>query len=261
MGRIRAFEFNELPWVPGFIRDSITETLGLAWRKSGAFSSVGDAFADFCRRSGCRVFLDLGSGSGEPVALLAEALAEKGIDTISFILSDLYPHVPSMERVAARHPGVRFHPLPVDASDVPGDIRCDAYTIMTAFHHFPPPVAAAILADCARKRKPIFIMDGPSLRHMFTSIPFGLMPSAVFTMFANPFLAPEDRLLKIFFTYLIPLIPLADMWDSLVSALRFYSSAELLDMARGISGDFDWECREIRTPRGLPLTIFTGIPR
>jgi len=261
MGRIRAFEFNENPWVPGFVRDSITETLGRAWRMSGAFGAVGDAFADFCRRSGCRVFLDLGSGSGEPVALLAEALAQRGHDSVSFILSDLFPNVPCMEKVAARHPEVRFRPEPVDAAHVPDDLQCDAYTVLTAFHHFPPPLAAAVLADCVRRRRAIFIVDGLDLRRMLKGMPIRLMPVGALALFANPFLTRKDRLLKAVFTFLLPLIPLAGMWDSLVSALRFYSPSGFAAMTEDLTGDYQWEFRELKTSAGLSLNVFTGIPR
>ena len=62
-------------------------------------------------------------------------------------------------------------------------------------------------------------------------------------------------------TDLIPLIPIAGLWDAVISMLRFYSDAELFELTKDLPDDFVWEYREINASLGLPLTIFTGIPK
>jgi hypothetical protein len=118
--RLHAFEFNERPECPAFVRDAIVEALGTGLRWGRMYDAVGPVFAEFCARAGCTEVLDLCSGSGEPVSILLDALARSGVGTFGtgdqagspvapprFLLSDLFPNVAAMARVAARHPGRR----------------------------------------------------------------------------------------------------------------------------------------------------------
>jgi len=259
MRRVQAFEFNERPETPGFIRDAITEVLGMVWRVIRVVNPVGPAFAEFCRNAGCLRVLDLASGSGEPASILMDGLQREGDSTVRLVLSDLYPKVGPMERVAARYSGrievVRF---PVDAADVPGEIACDACSIVGAFHHFPPDLAVRILADCVKKRRAVFILDVPpqTVRRFLLLFPL----PGVLALLLNPLVTREARLSKALFTYLVPAIPLLGTWDFFVSALRFYSEDEYREMARQAGGEYRWEYREIPFFPGGRLGVFSGIP-
>jgi len=259
MRRIHAFEFNERPETPGFIRDSITEILGMVWRVIRVRNPLGPIFAEFCSRAGCRRVLDLASGSGEPASILVEGLIRQGEPSVSMILSDLYPKVRSMEQVAARYPGrVEVARCPVDAADVPPEIDCDGCTIVGAFHHFPPELGARILADCVRKRRAVFILDVPH-RFVWAFLLLFPVPGSL-ALFLNPLLSREARLRQALLTYIVPVIPLLGTWDFLVSALRFYSEAEYREMAAQAGGNYRWEYREILFFPGVSLAVFSGIP-
>jgi len=257
--RVQAFEFNERPETPGFVRDAITEVLGMVWRLFRIRDPLGPVFSDFCRRAGCRRVLDLASGSGEPASLLAEGLIRQGDDSVSLVLSDLYPKPGPMERVAARYPGrMEIWRQPVDAADVPDEIPCDGCTIVGAFHHFPPALATRILADCVRKRRPVFIVDVPR-----GAVPWFLLlfpVPGVPALLLNPLLSREDRLGKAVFTYLVPAIPVLGAWDFLVSASRFYSEGEYRAMAEQAGSGFRWEYREVKSLPGARLAVFSGLP-
>lgn len=260
MDRIHAFEFNERPETPAFIRDSITEILGGVWRILRFGNPLGPVFSEFCQRAGARRILDLASGSGEPAALLMDGLIRQGDTSTHLTLSDLFPKVPAMERVAVRHPGrIDVARVPVDAADVPEGIDCDGCTIVGAFHHFPPDLATRILADCVSKGRSIFILDVPGSAFWAFLLLFPI--PGFFSLLAHPLLTREDRLLKALFTYLVPLIPALGSWDYLVSALRFYSEAEYRNMADRTGGDYAWEYCEVSFLPGARLAVFWGIPR
>lgn len=258
MARIQAFEFCENPSTPRFIRESLIETLGSTLRSAGIYDPAAPLFAEFCRRTKCDSILDLGSGSGEPVSVLVDSLQRQGVPSPRFYLSDLLPNIPAMTRVAERHPEhIRVIEEAVDATDVARKFKQPARTIISAFHHFPPELARGILADCARQRRAVFILEGfPRDLRALTPIFAG----AALPVLANPFTSDKDRLLKAWFTYVQPVIPVLGIWDAIVSVLRVYTEEELMEMVKPFRKKFSWEYHRIPTLLGGTLTVFMGIP-
>ena len=63
-------------------------------------------------------------------------------------------------------------------------------------------------------------------------------------------------LVRFFWTYLIPIVPLATCWDGIVSLLRVYSPQELNELTTQIHCDeYIWEIGQAST--GTPLFVFT----
>jgi len=258
MRRIHAFEFHERSECPGVIRESIVETLGRGLRWGRVYGGVGERFADFCQRAGCDTVLDLCSGSGEPVAILLDALARKGIKAPKFITSDLFPNLVAMNRVADRWPGqITVRAEPVDATQVPPDLPHQARTVISAFHHFPPQLAARMLADAVAKRRAIFIVEPfPRRFSRFAA----MLPALAASMYINPLLAGSQRMLKALLTYGLPVVPALGLWDGLVSTLRMYSRSELKQMAADLGGGYRWQFHEVPFFPGGLATVFEGIP-
>ncbi|MEW5734642.1 MAG: hypothetical protein AB1921_07290 [Thermodesulfobacteriota bacterium] len=256
--RIQAFEFNDNPRVPRFLRDSIVEILGLGLRLGNVLAPVGPVFMEFCQRAGVDEVLDLCSGTGEPAAILVNTLKRAGFCPPTFYISDLFPNREAMERSVSRHPDKLVAvPEPVDATDVPERLDRSGRCIINAFHHFRPELGAAILADCVAKRRPVFLAEG------FNRRPAGFFPlliPLVLAHYLNPFFAKRDRGLKLFFTYLVPAVSLLGTWDAVVSFLRTRTPEELFEMTRPISRGYVWEAREVPYPAGGANTVFFGIP-
>lgn len=63
-----------------------------------------------------------------------------------------------------------------------------------------------------------------------------------------PFVRPF-RWSRVFFTYVLPAIPMLFGWDGTVSALRAYSTDELLAIARAVPGSesYDWSAKNSGT--------------
>ena len=260
MRRLHLFEFNDIEACPKPFRDSVVETLGRGLRWSGLGDIIGPSFKLFAERTGTKRVLDLCSGTAEPVSILLNWLrkdAGRG-DVPHFLVSDLFPNLVCFRKAAKLLPGeVSAVEEPVDALGVDASIDHDTRTIINAFHHFPPELARGILADTVKQRKSIFIYEG------FTRTPYGIVPMGPFllaSLFSNPILAGSHRLVKAFFTYVVPLIPVISLWDGLVSTMRIYNESELLGMAEPLADDYCWEYREVPYYMGGKALVFTGIP-
>ncbi len=258
MPRLHAFEFNDSPACPRFVRESIVEVLGTTLRQGKIYDGVAPVFAEFCERAGADTVLDLCSGSGEPASIFIEALERVGVEPPTFVTSDLFPNLSRMDAVAARHPG-RVHVIreAVDATDVPSEIDQPARTIISAFHHFQPDLARGILVDCVAKRRPVFILE-PFPRELLRLV--SISCSAFFPLLLNPLTAERGRLQKALFTYVIGAIPLAGVWDAIISTCRVYSEAELREMVADSGSGFEWEYREVPYSMGGRAVVFYGVP-
>jgi len=260
MDRIQSFEFHDLPDCPEFIRESVTESLGNALRWGDIYSGgAADIFYDFCQKTNCNSLLDLCSGSGEPISILLDGMSETGLSAPDVTLSDLYPNSARMENVAGKHAGnIIIQHSPVDATNVPKDIKHSARSIISAFHHFPPDLAQGILKDCVEQEKAVFILEPMtgSINHTFS-----IASSLVAATALNPILTDQNRLMKALCTYTNPIIPMVNVWDALISLLRIHKEDSLREMVRPFGRDYCWEFHEIPVKWGGRVTVFTGWPK
>ena len=257
--RIQSFEFCERADVPRWIRESIVEILGMGLRASHVFQPVAPVFHALCQLIGANEVLDLGSGSGEPAALLIEELRRQGLAAPRFTLSDILPNLPALRKTASQHPKqLRIITEPLDATAIPGQFNQPLRTIINTFHHFPPPLAYKILADAIQKQRAIFIMES-STRRLHNS--WGLLPGLFRSYWQNPVCAAQDRFLKAFFSYVVPLIGICFTWDSFVSLARLYTEAELRKMASDAGGsNYTWVYQELAYPSLGRAVVFYGYP-
>ena len=77
----------------------------------------------------------------------------------------------------------------------------------------------------------------------------------------TPWIRPF-RWSRLFWTYLVPAVPMVTLFDGLVSCLRTYSVQELRDLIAGLDkNDYSWEVGTVRSGRSLtPITYLIGVP-
>jgi hypothetical protein len=199
---------------------------------------------------------DLCSGGG-PWPDLLPALRAAGVD-VPVCLTDKYPNTAALGRLAATMPGVRFEAESVSATDVPARLA-GFRTVFTAFHHFRPADARAILAAAVRDRQGIAIAEASSRSWVALAMQ-PLVPLAVLVL--TPAVRPF-RWSRLFWTYLVPVLPAAIMFDGVVSTLRVYTPEEMLRMGREVGGDdYEWEAG-VERPAGstIPIPYLIGVPR
>jgi len=66
----------------------------------------------------------------------------------------------------------------------------------------------------------------------------------------------------LFWTYLIPLVPMVTLFDGLVSCLRTYSIPELRGLtARVDTNGYRWDIGAVRSKKvPIPITYLIGVP-
>jgi len=192
--------------------------------------------------------LDLCSGSGGAMSIILDRLAMQGYPARA-TLTDLYPNPhPTSD------PRLVWLNEPVDAARVPANLN-GVLTMFSAFHHFRPQLAKAILKNAFDLRRPICIFESGQGTLTGIAMVF-LVPFNVLLMmpFARPF-----RWGYLVFTYLIPVLPLIILWDGIVSMLRVYSPEQMREMTADLqSPDYTWELGRLQVrgiPGGLPFII------
>lgn len=256
--RLHLFELEDQPWFPSILRDLATDYLHFIETKSALHRPVVPILGALLRETRQERVVDLCSGGGGPIPSLLEELTDRGISA-RFTLTDWYPNTSAFERVAAAAPSsISFVPEPIDARAVPAALT-GVRTMFNAFHHFAPDDAVAVLRSAAAAGQPIAIFEIPD-RRLRTLIPLFLLTCPI-VLLTTPFIRPF-RWSRLFWTYLLPLVPLTCWWDGWVSQLRAYTPEEMhrLAGAVGVAG-FSWKSG--RVPIGAvpgDLTYLVGMP-
>jgi len=241
--RLHLVEIHDLAACPASLRDALTDFLAFSVNLAGAYDPVGPMLRRAVARTKARRIVDLCSGAGGPWPRLADQVG------VPVLLTDLYPH----RNGAGKIP---LHPEPVDARAVPPDLE-GFRTIFTAFHHFRPDEARAILADAVRHGQGIGVFEIARRAVRETAI---IALTWLGMLAAAPFVRPW-RWSRFFWTYLPPVLPLVGTFDGVVSCLRTYSKAELAELVRGLDS-YEWEIGDFRggwSP--LRGTYMIGVPR
>ena len=130
-------------------------------------------------------------------------------------------------------------------------------TIFTAFHHFPPAEARAILADAVQRGQGIGVFEIARRAPLEIAV---VAFTWLGTLVSVPFMRPW-RWSRLVWTYLPPVLPIVGTFDGVVSCLRTYSKAELKELVRGLD-TYTWEIGDFRG-RWSPLrgTYLIGVTR
>lgn len=248
MRRLHLFEFGDQTWLPRPLREAEQAYLVTAYRLTPLARAWAEKFVS-ALRPGRRIdLLDLCSGAGGAMPSFLEELEKRGCAATA-VLSDLYP-----VGNGKPHPRLSWLPQPLDATRVPPELA-GVRTMFSAFHHFRPEAARAILADTFRCRRSICIFEFGSgtLLGVATMI---LVPLNVLALMA---LARPFRWGNLVFTYLIPVLPLMIFWDGVVSMLRLYSPEQMRALTAELQApDYIWEVGRLHVsgiPGGLPYLV------
>jgi hypothetical protein len=226
----------------------------------GTYRPIAPLLAEGLARTGQTRVLELGAGAGGGTETVLTALHAHGQPGATILLTDLYPQPVAWADIARRtHGAIGFELAPVNALSVPGHLA-GFRAIFSAFHHFPPNAAEAMLRDAVRAGTGIGVFEGAGKHWVELLLAWTVLPVAqlLLTPFYRPF-----RLSRLVFTYLIPLIPLCTIWDGSVSLLRMYSTPELLELARAADPDerFVWQAGKKRHWWGPEVTYLVGWPK
>jgi len=256
--RVHSFELEDQPWFPAAIRDLATDYLHFVEARCALHLPALPLLWEVLEATGTERVVDLCSGAGGMIPLIQQALAADGVP-VRFTLTDRYPNLPAFQAAAQAGGGaIDFVPEAVDARAVPPELR-GVRTLFNGFHHFPPGEAVQVLRDAVQARQPIAIFE-VSERSLSTLIPLALLTPLLVAL-ATPFIRPF-RWRRLFWTYVLPAVPLTCWWDGIISQLRAYTPAELEGLAREAGEDvYVWRTgkKALGSTPGM-LTYLLGYP-
>ncbi len=257
--RVQLFELEDQRWFPNLIRDFATDWLQhFAESALGLHRPVVPTLRDALLESDSRQIIDLCSGGSGPMLPVQKALRAEGL-SVRATLTDKFPNLEAFERARSQSGNmIEFVPESVDARAVPRELK-GFRTIFNSFHHFRPEDARTILRDAVAANQPIGIFELPE--RSLPIIASVLLTAPIMVLFMTPFIRPF-RWRRLFWTYVLPLVPLTCVWDGVVSHLRAYSLEELEDFARELRVEhYMWKAGRIRIPSTpAHVTYLVGYP-
>ncbi|MBF9238337.1 class I SAM-dependent methyltransferase [Hymenobacter sp. BT683] len=258
--RLRLFEFEDLPWFPAVIRAGMMDYLRFMISTLGTYRPIAPLLAEGLRHTNQTTVLELGAGAGGGTETVLRALEAQGLNDVRIVLTDLYPQPAAWADIAQRTQGrISHEAAAVNALAVPAHLL-GFRTLFSAFHHFPPDAAKAMLQDAVRAGTGIGVFEGAGKHWVELLLAWTVLPVA--QLLLTPFFRPF-RLSRLVFTYLIPIIPLCTIWDGSVSLLRMYSTDELLALAHSAdpAGRFEWQAGKKQHSWGPEVTYLIGWPK
>jgi len=255
MKRIHLFEFTDLPWYPQAFRCIQTDYLQFAATLGSGHKNLIPLFKKAMRQAGTTEIVDLCSGGTGPWIRLQEQLKQAGMD-VNVKLTDKFPNPKSVQKWSeTSRQGIEYLAEPIDAMNVPSHLK-GMRTMFEGFHHFKPEQASSILQDAVEKKAAIGIFEA-SLKPPLGFFILLLAPliTLLSYLLVTPFITPRI-LPRFFWTYLVPIVPLATCWDGVISLLRVYSIQELKELTHPLQHQgYTWEVGQAAT--GTPIFVFT----
>ncbi len=257
--RIQFLELEDLPWFPQVIRDGVTDFLNFIVSRAHLFEPIAPLLGGALERTGSKEVVDLCAGAGGPWLALKRYSNHGALRETKVLLTDFYPNVTTLEQTRAASAGdIDFVSEPVSAQHVPERLT-GFRTLFSSFHHFAPDNARAIIHDAVAHRRGLAVFESTQ-RHPLMLMYMLFTP--IIVLLTLPF-HRGLRLSKLFWTYVIPAIPLTVMFDGIISCLRTYTPGELEQLVQGIPGadQYHWSFGVQRIP-GLPIgvTYMIGYP-
>jgi hypothetical protein len=250
MRRMHLVEIEDQSWCPRSLRDALTDYLCFVLEHFAPYAQTAPLLGRTLERLGETRIVDLCSGGGGPWPDLVRRL-RAGRPALRVRLTDYFPNREAFARLREQTRGaLEGWNQPVDAGAVPAELE-GFRTLFTSFHHFRPAAARRVLTDAVRQRRGIAIFEATSRSVLaLVGMPFFALGVLIFTPFIRPF-----RWSRLFWTYLVPVLPLVIWVDATVSCLRTYTQAELRRMTDELGArDYAWDIGTVRAGR-LPFSL------
>ncbi|RIJ36943.1 class I SAM-dependent methyltransferase [Pontibacter oryzae] len=257
--RLQLFELEDQKWFPHVIREGMQDYLRFMITKLNTYEAALPQLQELLEHSRQQHITDLCSGAGGGIAPIRLELSKRMGTSVHVTLSDLYPNIEAYQYLSNSSYGtINFIPEPVDCTNVPPQVS-GVRTIFSSFHHFPPETAQAILQDAVEKGASIGIFEGA--RKTWAELLLLWLVFPVIILLITPFIRPF-KFSRLFFTYIIPLIPLGIIWDGTVSLLRIYPPEMLKRMVANLNAPgYTWQAGRVGSELGKHVIYLIGYPK
>ena len=255
--RCNLFEIADNPYFPVIFRDMMTDILQFAVVKFRVYEPVIPLIKELMQHMQTNRIIDLCSGGSGPWMQIEEQLQLQQ-EPVFITLTDKYPNIQAFKKIKERFGNkINYIPNEIDAMNVPADLK-GIRTVFSSLHHFQPEGARKILQNAADSRSAIGVFE-------FTENHLGKLafPAliSIFVLFAAPFVRPIS-FRRLFWIYVIPVIPWVMAYDAIVSYLTTYSPEDLQELVKGIDAKgYAWKIKQVSSAmRHIRITYLIGIP-
>lgn len=266
MRRVNIPELEDQRWFPSWLRTSMTNLIVVMSRLIGADEALTTLVSRILKEQRMTQVVDLGSGAGGVMPEVIERVRrEPELTQVTLLMTDLYPNDDAVERFNdPQRPHLRYRREAVDATDfaaAPPGLK----TMTNCFHHMPPDVARHILKSAHDHRQPLLIYEMAENNIPFILwllfLPLGLLIVGAMSLLLTPFVRPVS-LRQLFFTYLIPIIPVFYAWDGQASMPRIYAQEDVDELLAGLDDpEYRWERGPARSQAGRAVGQYLlGVP-
>ena len=225
----------------------------------GSAEVLTEILEKILKKTGKTNIVDLCSGSGGPMVSVFRKLKEKeSYKNLRLTLSDLYPDMEAAKKINIdNNDDIKYTDYSIDAANV--ELK-GLRTMICSMHHMKQDAAYKILKDAHDKNEPICIFEISD-----NSFPTYLWWTAIFpAFFMTLIFTPKVQPLKwyhLFFTYVIPLIPLFIAWDGAVSNARTYTKEDLETLISNLNSEnYSWNIQSIKAKGPGNMICLTGTP-
>ena len=260
MKRIHLFELEDFTWFPNWIRIGVTRLIVVMHKLLGSSADLVQLLSRALAHSESMVIVDLCSGSGGPMLDVYRTLKKRpGLNSLQLTLTDLYPNRTLAAAIEGQgDAALRYETHSINAADVAPELR-GVRTLIGSFHHMLPEVARRILQDAREKHQPICVYEISDnsfpISLWWVALPLNFLMALFITPFARPVTVKQ-----LFFTYVLPVIPLCFAWDGAVSNARTYTLGDMATLLEGLQSDeYTWETGLI--PGKAKKLYLLGLPR
>jgi hypothetical protein len=254
----RLFEFEDKTWLPGIIREGMTDYLRFILNSGNFYEPVSPLIMQLLQQTSTTQVIDLCSGGGGTIEQIQKNLQQKYQQQVPFMLTDKFPNINAYQFIQKKTAGkVSYISSSVDAANVDPSLK-GVRTIFSAFHHFDKDTARQVIKNAVDAKQAIGIFDGGD-KNLFMIVAIIILHPLVFIL-CTPFFRPF-KWSRLLFTYIIPVIPLCTVWDGIVSITRLYSPQQLLDIVTSVdSTGYCWKAGKAKNKCGMHITYLVGYP-
>ncbi len=261
MKRRRAFEWEDQPWFPSFLRQYMMDFLRFVLQQGNLYQPITSILIEGLQQTKNSAIIDLCSGAGGAVVSVQNNIKKATGKSVPFVLTDLFPNQKSYELLQKQTGGsIVFCKEPVDATRV-SPALAGFRTLFSGFHHFDEKSAVNLLQNAVEAKEGIAIFDGGNRSLWFIVLILFFHPVAflLFTPFIKPF-----SVKRLLFTYLLPIVPFCTIWDGIASVLRLYTPDEMLQLSNQTKNSecfYHWNAGFISNRIGIRIAYLMGIPK
>jgi len=130
------------------------------------------------------------------------------------------------------------------------------YLFINSFHQLNASQASEVLQKIADSGNPVVIVEGnnDSLWQIV-----GMTVFVPLTVLLTAFFVKPLRILRILFTYIIPILPIIIVIDGCIALLKLYNPSDLLTLSSSITTkNYDWNAGKNDNGRGGKIMYLTG---